>query len=52
MGEFWQISTKLRPLIDVRNLFSLSIFGIPLPNFFKLGMRIDIVKECSWIADG
>ena len=28
MGKFWQISTELRPLIDVRNLFSLSIFGI------------------------
>ena len=52
MGKFWQISTELRPLIDVRNWFSLSIFGIPLPIFFKLGMRVDIVKECSWIADG
>ena len=39
MGKFWQISTELRPLIDVRNWFSLSIFGIPLPIFFKLGMR-------------
>ena len=52
MGKFWQISTELRPLIDVRNWFSLSIFCIPLPIFFKLGMRVDIVKECSWIADG
>ena len=52
MGKFWQISTELRPLIDIRNLFSLSIFGISLPIFFKLGMRIDIVKECSGIADG
>ena len=50
MGKFWQISTELRPLIDVRNWFSLSIFGIPLPIFFKLGMRVDIVKECSWIS--
>ena len=52
MGKFWQISTELRPLIDVRNWFSLSIFGIPLPIFFKLGMRVDSVKECSGIADG
>ena len=53
MCKFWQISTELlRPLIDVKNWFSLSIFGIPLPIFFKLGMRVDIVKECSGIADG
>ena len=52
MGKFWQISTELRPLIDIRNWFSLSISGIPFPIFFKLGMRFDIVKECSWIADG
>ena len=52
MGKFGQISTELRPLIDVRNLFSLSIFGIPLPIFFKLGMGVDIVKECSGNADG
>ena len=52
MGKFWQISTELQPLIDVRNWFSLSIFGIPLPIFCKLGMRVDIVKECSGIADG
>ena len=52
MGEFWQISIDLRPLIDARNWFSLSIFGIPLPIFFKLGMRVDIVKEWSGIADG
>ena len=51
MGKFWQISTELRPLIDVRNWFSLSIFGIPLPIFFKLGMRVDIVEECYGIAD-
>ena len=51
MGKFWQINTELRPLIDVRNWFSLSIFGIPLTIFFKLGMRVDIVKECSGIAD-
>ena len=52
MGKIWQIRTELRPLIDVRNWFSLSIFGIPLPIFFKLGMRVDILKECSGIADG
>ena len=52
MGIFWQISTELRPLIDFRNWFSLSIVGIPLPIFFKLGMTVDIVKECSGIVDG
>ena len=52
MGKFWQISTVLRPLIDVRNWFSLSIFVIPLPIFFELGVRVDILKECSGIADG
>ena len=51
MGKFWLISTELQPLIDVRNWFSLSIFGIPLPMSFKLGMRVDIVMECSGIAD-
>ena len=44
MGKFWQINTELRPLIDVRNWFSLSIIGIPLPIFFKLGIRVDIEK--------
>ena len=52
IGKFWKISTELRPLIYVRNWFSLSIFGFPLPIFFKLGMRVDIVKERSGIADG
>ena len=52
MGKFWQKRTELRPLIDVINWFSLSVFSIPLPIFFKLGMRVDIVKECSEIADG
>ena len=52
MGKFWQKSTELRPLIDVGNWFSLSIFGIPLPIFFKLGMRVDIGKECPGIAYG
>ena len=52
MSKFWQISTELRPLIDVRNRFLLSSFGIPLPIFFNRGVRVDIVKECSGIADG
>ena len=52
MGKFWQISTELRPFIDISIWFSLSIFGILLTIFFKLGMGVDIVKECSGIADG
>ena len=52
MGKFCQICTELRPLIDIRNWVSLSIFGIPLPTFFKLGMRVDIGEEYSGIADG
>ena len=52
MGKFWQISTELLPLIDVRNWFSLSIFGIPLSIFFKLALRVDIGKACPGIADG
>ena len=40
IGKFWQICTELRPLIDVRNWFSLSIFGIPLPILFKLALRV------------
>ena len=45
MGKFRQISTELLPLIDIRNWFSFSIFGISLPIFFKLCMRVDIGKE-------
>ena len=52
MGNFRQISTELWPLIDVRNLFSFSIFGISLPIFFKHCMRVDIGKECLRIEDG
>ena len=55
MCNFQQISTELWPFmafIDVRNCFSLSIFGISLPIFFKLSMRVDIGKECLGIADG
>ena len=44
MGKFWLISTELQPLIDDRNLFSLSIFGIFLSIFFKLVIRVDIEK--------
>ena len=52
MGKFQQKSTELGPLIDVRDLFSLSTFDISLPTFYKLCMRVDIRKECLWIADG
>ena len=52
MGKFWRISTKLRPLIDVRNCFHILSVAFFQPIFFKLGMRVDIVKECSGIADG
>ena len=51
MGKFWQIGTELQPSINARNCFVL-LFGIPLPIFFKLGMRVDIVKEYSWTAEG
>ena len=50
MGKFWQISTELRLLIEVRNWFSLPIFGIPVSIFVELGMRVDIVQEGSGIA--
>ena len=52
MGKFRQISTELWPLIDVRNWFSLSIFGISLPIFFKLCMRVAFGKGCLGITDG
>ena len=52
MGNFLQISTELRPLIDVRSWFSFSIFGIPLPIFFKLVLIVDIGKECPGSSDG
>ena len=44
MGKFWQISTDLRPLVNVRNWLSLSIICIPLPIFSKLGIKVDIVQ--------
>ena len=52
MGKFRQISTELWPLIDVRNWFSFSIFGISLSIFCKLCMGADIGKECFGIEDG
>ena len=52
MGKFRQISTELWPLIDVRNWFSLSIFGISLSIFFKLGIRVDIGEEYLGMIDG
>ena len=52
MDKFRQISTELWPLIDVRNCFSFSIFGIFLPICFKLCMRVNIGKECLGIEDG
>ena len=39
MDKFRQISKKLWPLIDFINWFSLSIFGVSLPIFFKLCMK-------------
>ena len=52
MGKFRQTSTELRPLIDIRNWFSLSIFAIFLPIFFKLAIRVNIGEECLGVADG
>ena len=52
MCKFRQMCTELWSLIYVRNWFSLSIFNISLTIFFKLGMRVDIGKECLGIADG
>ena len=51
MGKFQQISTELWSFIDVRNWFLLSIFGISLPIFFKLYMRVDLGKECLGVED-
>ena len=52
MGKFRQMSTELWLLIDLRNWFSLSIFGISLPIFFKLAIRDNIGGEYLGIADG
>ena len=51
------IGPSLRPSVcpsrrpSVSASFSLSA-GTFFTNSFKLGMRVDIVKECSGIADG
>ena len=42
MGKLPQKSSELWPFIDVRNWFSLSIFGNSLSIVFKLGIRVDI----------
>ena len=47
MDTFRQISTEFWPLIDVINCFSLSIFGISLPIFFKLCMKRSSFKMIS-----
>ena len=52
MGKFRQIRTELLPLIDVIYWFSFSTFGISLPIFFKLCIRVDIGKECLGLEDG
>ena len=52
IDKLWPKSTELWPLIDVRNWFSVSIFGIPLTIFFQRDMRVAIGKECPGIADG
>ena len=52
MGKFRLLSPELWPLVDVRNMFLLSIFAIFWPIFFKLCMRVDIRKVCFGIADG
>ena len=52
MGKFWQINTELRPLIDVRKRLSLSIFGILLPIFFKLGMRMILGRSVLGLQMG
>ena len=44
MDKFRQISTELWLLIDVINCFSLSIFVISLPIFFKLCMKMSSFK--------
>ena len=45
MGKFCQLSPELWPLIDVENMFPLSILSIFRPIFFKLCIRVDIRKE-------
>ena len=45
MGKFWQISIELRPLIDVRNLFSLSIFGIFSSELWPLVYGLSLYRK-------
>ena len=52
MGKFRQLSPELWPLVDVRNLFLLSIFAIFWTIFFKLCMRVYIGKVCFGMANG
>ena len=52
MGKFRQISTELWPLIDVRNWFSLSIFGIPLPIFSNFGRELIFVRSVLGLQMG
>ena len=37
---------------DSKSGEDLVCMSIPLPIFYKVGMRVDIVKECTGIADG
>ena len=46
MGKFWQISTEFWPLIDVRNLFSLSIFGIFFFKMIFIALKISRGRVC------
>ena len=52
MGKFCHLSPELWPLIDVKNLFPLSILSIFRPIFFTLCTRDDITKEWFGIVDG
>ena len=44
------VCPSVRPSVSAS--FSLSAGSIFEPIFFKLGMRVDIGKECSGIANG
>ena len=52
MGKFCQLSPELWPLIDVKNLFPLSILSNFGQIFFKLLIRVDIRKKWFGIVDG
>ena len=52
MGNFRQLSPEFHPLIDVKNLFPLSILSIFRSIFFKLCIIVDIRKEWFGIVDG